>query len=164
MADSSPITATGCAVRRATLADLETMIRQRRAVFEENGNTRELDLVDRNFAEWVQPRLDESYFHWLAEDDGRAVGGAGLLLLDWPPSPRDPRGGMGFVYSVWVEPTHRRRGVASAVMRALHAWADAHGVGTLALHASESGRPLYTTLGYTPTNEMRLDLLPRRRD
>ena len=150
-------------IRRATLADVETMVRQRRAVFEENGNTRDLDLVDRNFAEWVRPRLDESYFHWLAEEDGRAVGGAGLLLLDWPPSPRDPRGGMGFVYSVWVEPTHRRRRVASAVMQALHAWADAHGVGTLSLHASESGRPLYATLGYAPTNEMRLDLLARRR-
>lgn len=163
MADSSPDIAAGYTIRRATLADLETMVRHRRAVFEENGKTRDLDLVDRNFAEWVRPRIDATYFHWLAEHEGRAVASAALLLLDWPPAPRDPRGGMGFVYSVWVDPRHRRRGVARAVMETLHAWADEHEVGTLALHASDSGRPLYAALGYLPTNEMRLDLLARRR-
>ena len=163
MTEPAASSATGCVVRRATLADLETMIRHRRAVFEENGKTRDLDLVDRNFAEWVPPRLDRTYFQWIAEQEGRAVGSAGVLLLDWPPSPRDPRGGLGFVYSVWVDPTHRRRGVASAVMRAMDVWADEREVGALALHASDSGRPLYATLGYAPTNEMRLDLLARRR-
>lgn len=161
MPDSPPPPA-GYTIRCATLADVATIVGQRHATFVDTGKTRHLDLVDRNFAAWLPPRLDSTYFHWLADHEGRAVGGAGILLLDWPPSPRDPRGGMGYVYSVYVEPAHRRRGVATAVMRALHAWAEERGVGALALHASAAGQPVYAALGYLPTNEMRLDLLARR--
>jgi GNAT superfamily N-acetyltransferase len=117
------------------------------------------DLVERAFAEWLPSRLGTTYFHWLAEYDGRLAGSAGVLLLDWPPSPRDPRGGLGFIYNVYVEPAYRRRGVARATLAALHQWAQERGLGALALHASEEGRPLYETLGYLPTNEMRIDFL-----
>ena len=65
---------------------------------------------------------------------------------------------MGFVYNVYTEPAHRRRGVARALLDVLHDWALARGLGAIGLHASAAGRPLYETLGYRPTNEMRLDL------
>jgi hypothetical protein len=45
----------------------------------------------------------------------------------------------------------------------LHQWAEGRGLGALALHASEEGRPLYETLGYEPTNEMRVDFLAMAR-
>jgi GNAT superfamily N-acetyltransferase len=149
-------------IRRATLADIAVIARHRRAMFEDAGTATNLDLVERNFTAWLPARLDATYFHWLAEHEGGPVGSAGVLLLDWPPSPRDPRGGMGYVYNVYVEPAHRRRGVARAAMQALHDWAGARGLGALALHASAAGRPLYETLGYLPTSEMRLDLVAGR--
>ncbi|HEX2781452.1 MAG TPA: GNAT family N-acetyltransferase [Gemmatimonadaceae bacterium] len=161
MSDSPRSTAAEYAVRRATRADMATIVRQRCAIFEEAGRTQYLELVERNFAAWLAERLDATYFHWLAEGEGRPVGGAGLLLLDWPPSPRDPRGGIGYVYNVYVEPAHRRRGVARAVLEALHAWARERELGAVALHATDAGRPLYEALGYTPTSEMRLMLAAR---
>jgi GNAT superfamily N-acetyltransferase len=146
-------------IRRATLADGATIARHRRAMFEDIGATRNLEQVERAFTDWLPLRLDQTYFHWLAAHDRRPVGSTGVLLLDWPPSPRDPRGGLGFVYNVYVEPAHRRRGVARALLEALHGWARGRGLGALALHASEDGRPLYEALGYLPTNEMRIDFL-----
>lgn len=148
----------GYSIRGATLADTRTIARHRRAMFEDIGVAHNLDVVEQAFAGWLPSRLDRTYFHWLAEHEGRPVGSAGVLLLDWPPSPRDPRGGLGFIYNVYVEPAHRRRGLARATLEVLHAWARERGLGALALHASEDGRPLYETLGYVPTNEMRVKL------
>jgi GNAT superfamily N-acetyltransferase len=149
----------GYTIRRAAGPDMATIARHRRAMFEDLGATTDLDAVERAFAAWLPARLDATYFHWLADHEGDAIASAGILLLDWPPSPRDPRGGLGFVYNVYVAPVHRRRGLARALMLALHEWAQARGLGAVALHASEHGRPLYEALGYLPTNEMRIDFL-----
>lgn len=143
----------------ATHADAPIIVRHRRAMLEEVSVKHDPDLVERAFAAWLPSRLGTTYFHWLAERGGIVAGGAGVLLLDWPPSPRDPRGGIGFVYSVYVEPAQRRRGIGRATLMALHEWAQQRGLGALALHASEDGRPLYETLGYLPTTEMRIDFL-----
>src|SRR5690348_1766947 len=131
---------TGYAIRRATLADVAVIARHRRAMFEEIGSTQNLDVVERAFADWLPSRLDATYFHWLAMHDARPIGSAGVLLLDWPPSPRDPRGGLGFIYNVYVERAHRRRGIARATLEILHQWAHDRGLGALALHASDDGR------------------------
>ena len=155
----------GYRVRRATHGDMATIVRHRRAIFEEAGRTVNLDAAERGFAAWLEARLDATYFHWLAEDArGETVGGAGALLLDWPPSPRDPRGGICYVYNVYVEPAHRRRGVARAVLDELHGGAERErALAAVALHATDVGRPLYEALGYRATNEMRLLLTDAER-
>ncbi len=54
------------------------------------------------------------YIGWLTEDEGKVVAGAGLLLLDWPPHPLDPRSTQrGYLLNVYVEPEYRRRKLAS---------------------------------------------------
>ena len=153
-----PSLPSGYAIRRATLADIAIIAAHRRVMFEEIGAAQNLDLVERAFADWLPSRLDATYFHWLATYGGTPIGSAGVLLLDWPPSPRDPRGGLGFIYNVYVEREHRRRGIARATLEQLHQWARDRNLGALALHASEDGRPLYEALGYEPTNEMRIKL------
>ena len=132
-------------------------------MFEDIGTPGDLDAVERAFATWLTSRLDQTYFHWLVEHEGSPVASAGVMLLDWPPSPRDPRGGLGFVYNVYVHAGHRRRGIARVLMLAVHDWARDRELGAVALHASDDGQPLYEALGYVPTNEMRLDLLPNAR-
>lgn len=163
VAERQPPSLAGYTIRRATLADTAVIARHRRSMFEEIGSARNLDLVEHAFAEWLPARIDQTYFHWLAVHDDAPVGGAGVLLLDWPPSPRDPRGGLGFIYNVYVDPAHRRRGIARATLETMHQWAHDRGLGALALHASEDGRPLYEALGYLPTNEMRIDFLASAR-
>src|SRR4051812_12005427 len=123
VAARSPSLPASYSIRRASLSDAAIITGHRRAMLEELGSTRDLDLVARAFADWLPSRLDQTYFHWHAVSGGRPVASAGVLLLDWPPSPRDPRGGLGFVYNVYVEPAHRRRGLARATLEALHQWA-----------------------------------------
>ncbi len=40
-------------------------------------------------------------------------------------------------------------------MQAVMAWAKSQGCDRMVLHASDLGRPLYQSLGFSPTNEMR---------
>ena len=60
---------------------------------------------------------------------------------------------------MYTDPAHRRRGLARRLMETMIAWARAEGHATLYLHASDEGRGLYESLGFAPTNEMRLVLL-----
>jgi len=43
-------------------------------------------------------------------------------------------------------------------MEAMIAWCKKEGFARVTLHASEHGRHLYETLGFEPSNEMRLNL------
>ena len=57
--------------------------------------------------------------------------------------------------NVYTEPAWRRRGIARALMHAMMRWSTERGFDRVVLHASEAGRPLYASLGFAATNEMR---------
>lgn len=103
------------------------------------------------------------YVGWLASPSAapdEIVGGAGVLLRPFLPRP-NPAGGAplvgreALVVNVYTDAAWRRRGVARRLMEAILAWAPTAGVVNVVLHASDDGRPLYESLGFVPTNEMR---------
>lgn len=106
------------------------------------------------------------YVGWLAyvaEHPEQVVGGAGMLLRVAPPtvahratSPTVREGVQALVINVFTEPQWRRRGVAALLMQQLIDDARARNVINVVLHASDDGRALYESLGFVPTNEMRL--------
>jgi len=71
-------------------------------------------------------------------------------------------GPLPLAVNVYTEPGSRRRGIARALMQAMMEWARAEGFDRLLLHASDNGRPLYRSLGFAPTNEMRWSIDSRR--
>jgi GNAT superfamily N-acetyltransferase len=87
---------------------------------------------------------------------GRPVGGGLLWLQPRPPSPRF-RHQMGpYIFSVYTEPDHRGKGVATQLVSALVDSAWARGYVRVELHSTEMGRHLYEQLGFVPTTQMRL--------
>jgi len=62
------------------------------------------------------------------------------------------------VLNVYTEPAFRNRGLARRLMHAVIDWCRAQGLASVQLHASDAGRPLYESLGFGATNEMRLSL------
>ncbi|MFC5656988.1 GNAT family N-acetyltransferase [Streptomyces nogalater] len=63
--------------------------------------------------------------------------------------PGNPRGRVGYVFSVATDPDARRRGYARACMQELLAWFRARGAGHVLLNASPQAEPLYASLGFT---------------
>ena len=88
-------------------------------------------------ADYLATHVDgETYRVWVAEDGGRIVAMAGLVIVDRPPHPRSRRNGEGFVVNVYTLPRWRGSGVGRAVMDALVAEARRCGC-----DASSCGRP-----------------------
>jgi hypothetical protein len=56
---------------------------------------------------------------------------------------------------VYVERDYHRRGVVRRHMEAIISWVPETNVVWLVLHASDEGRPLYKSMEFEPTNEMR---------
>ncbi|OIJ66269.1 GNAT family N-acetyltransferase [Streptomyces mangrovisoli] len=70
----------------------------------------------------------------------------------------DPRGGVGFVFSVATDPDARRRGYARASMDVLLTWFRERGVRRVQLTASAEAKPLYVSLGFRPKPDPLLEL------
>jgi GNAT superfamily N-acetyltransferase len=146
--------------RPITTDDPELICEQRERMFRESnapGRTEDiLKTQTAHFRPWLAQRLrDGSYFGYIVEDAGKSVAGIGLMLIDWPPGPAHPTSDKrGYVLNVFVEPSHRRKGVAVKLMDLADRDFAARGVNYAVLNATRMGRPLYEKLGWTVTNEM----------
>jgi ribosomal protein S18 acetylase RimI-like enzyme len=144
--------------RQATAADAPLITNHRRRMFVDAGRRDDqvLQLMAQAHEPWVAQALTNGhYLGWLTEDGGKVIAGAGLLLLDWPPHPLDPRSSLrGYLCNVYVEPSHRRRKLASNLIELALAEARRRGIRVVALHSTEEGRALYEANGFRATNEM----------
>jgi ribosomal protein S18 acetylase RimI-like enzyme len=144
--------------RLAVAADASLITRHRRRMFVDAGRRDDqmLQIMAETHEPWVAKAIvDGRYIGWLTEDEGQVVAGAGLLLLDWPPHPLDPHSTQrGYLLNVYVEPSHRRRKLASHLIDLALAEARRRGIRVVSLHSTEEGRDLYQANGFRPTNEM----------
>jgi ribosomal protein S18 acetylase RimI-like enzyme len=138
-------------------SDLDLICHHRESMFRDMGSPDETLAAMRGpFREWLVSHLaDGSYFGFIAEEGSAPVAGVGLMAIDWPPNLRDPHASRrGYVLNMYVEPSHRRQGLARKLMERAEEEFRARGIGYAILHASESGRPLYESTGWAQTNEM----------
>lgn len=149
-------------IRPATLDDAAVLARHRRDMFRAMGYRDEeaLAAMESAFVAWVRRRMAaDEYLAWLAVDEsGHTVAGAGVWLMDWPPHMVGPGAPRANVLNVFVELEWRRRGIARRLMDVALDACRTRGVRAVILHASPDGRALYESLGFAPTNEMRLML------
>jgi len=149
----------GIVTRAATADDIARIARHRRLMFEEMrlASGAALEQVERDTQAALTHAMIEGYYrHWFAEDAGRVIAGAGVIVARWLPMPQEPALMRATVLNVYTERSHRRRGIARQLMQVVIAWCRGAGLAVVQLHASDDGRPLYESLGFRPTNEMRL--------
>jgi GNAT superfamily N-acetyltransferase len=149
-------------IRTATTADIECIIHHRREMFRAMGflDQPALERMAATCRAYFSLALAEgSYRGWMAVSaDGSIVGGGGIVVMVWPSNPRDPQTRRAMILNMYVEPEFRRRGIARALMQTMIDWCRVERFSTVELHASDDGRPLYESMGFRPTNEMRLAL------
>ncbi len=146
--------------RIAIAEDAQLIAAHRRAMFAAMRAADEsvLAALENASAPWTERMIREGrYLGWITSEDGKAVASAGMVILDWPPHPLDPEGTLrGYLLNVFVEPSHRRRGLARGLVQLCLDEARRRKIRVVTLHASDAGRPLYESLGFEMTNEMRL--------
>lgn len=152
---------TGYDIRPATEEDLDVVLYHRRRMFEDMGFTdaEALRTMLGNSTELLRRGLmDRTYRGWLVESGGAVVAGGGVIILEFQSHPMDPRPQRAWVVNMFTEEAHRRQGLARRLMEIMLDWCRTEGMRYLYLHASDGGRPLYESLGFEPTNEMRVSL------
>lgn len=156
-------------IRRATVGDVGVIARHRVAMFRDMGagalpdekDAEPLEAASREYLSQAMPT--GLYRGWLVEQKHAIVGGGGLVVQRGVPRPENLYGHEeAYLLNVYVEPAHRRRGLARQLMDVMLTWSREHRLARIVLHASDDGRSLYESLGFSGVDtEMRLTL-PRR--
>jgi len=147
-------------IRTATVEDVPLFLHHRREMFRAMGYTDPavLEGLEGLAEQYFQEGFEKGIFHgWLAINPlGTVVGGGGVAAVALPPGPYSPTPTRPEILNVYVEPAYRRRGIARRLMEVMVDWCRARGFASVYLHASDEGRPLYTSMGFEPTPEMNL--------
>lgn len=147
------------AIRQATADDAALITALRRAMFAEMGYAAYIEASDMDaaYTRWASERLgDQKMVSWLVQTDaGAIVGSAGVEISEGAPHPVDLSTRRGLIVNVYIAPEHRRQGLARRLLHTALDWCAAQHIRVITLHASDQGRPLYESLGFELTNEMR---------
>ena len=147
-------------IRSATPSDIPEILSQRRRMYEDMHYSAANLLTEmvRITAAYLEVAMRNQTFHaWLACID-RPIAGGAVIISPWPAHPYDLECRRATILNVYTEPEYRRRGVARQLMQTMIAWCESEGLARVTLHASDDGRHLYESLGFEPSNEMRLKL------
>ena len=155
---------TGYTIRRTTPSDAAVIAHHRVSMFRDMGEVPTpalaTELLEASQTVLAALLREGSYVGWLAVGaHDEVLAGAGVHIKSTLPRITHEgllaRGPLPLAVNIYTEPGSRRRGIARALMHAMMEWARGQGFDRLLLHASDAGRPLYRSLGFAPTNEMR---------
>lgn len=148
-------------IRPAGLADLETFVAHRAAMFRDMayGDEAGLARMAPEFRGLLHSWLTTGQVRgWIAESDGGVLGGALLELREALPSPLTAQRVRGYLFNVYVAPEARGQGLARRLTEAALDEAKRAGLEMVELHASKDAEALYRGMGFEPTPEFRLIL------
>jgi GNAT superfamily N-acetyltransferase len=149
-------------IRPGTLADIPTIVHHRRRMCEDMGYSQDaaLSAMVSATADYLEKAIsDGSFRSWLAcDDDGKVVAGGAVVISPWPAHAYEPLCRRATILNIYTEPKYRRRGIARQLMETIINWCKEESFSRVTLHASDQGKPLYESLGFELSNEMRLNL------
>ncbi|EWM52484.1 GNAT family N-acetyltransferase [Ruminococcus flavefaciens] len=108
----------------------------------------EAEHIKEGLPRYYAKHLNDDFFAYIAEDEGRVIGSAFLTVTEFPPNTSFPNGRVGTVLNVFTEASRRRQGIATALMELLISDAKNMELDYIELKASKDGYPLYRKLGF----------------
>jgi GNAT superfamily N-acetyltransferase len=149
-------------LRRATLRELDVLVRQRRDMWSDMGvkDQEQLNKQDRVFRSWARSRLKAgTLMAWVAETHkGTIVAGGTMWLRPSVLRPGTEHLAQPFLLSMYTEPKWRERRLASKIVDKAVEWAKENGYTEIMLHASRMGKGIYLHRGFKRTWEMKREL------
>ena len=151
-------------IRQVTPDDIPELLRHRQGMYEDMGynDAQAMSKMVETCRPYLAAALANGTLHaWLACVGEKVIAGGFVLVSPWPSHPYDGHCRRATILNMYTDPEFRRQGIARRLMQTMIGWCRREGFVRVDLHASDKGRPLYESLGFEPSNEMRLDLLTK---
>ena len=85
---------------------------------------------------------------WVAKAEGQIIASGAMSLVSVAPVPGDSNRLVGYLHSIYTDPSHRHRHCARQIVeRAIRVCREL-GIRRILLSASDAGRPIYEQLGF----------------
>ncbi len=137
---------------KATKNDIETLMKIRMEMLKEV-NALPIDYVfDKSFVENCRKNFEctgETQTDILCIENGEPVACANLCYLSMMPTFFHPTGKRAHLMNVYVKKDFRRKGLAKKMLELLIEEAKSRKVTEISLDATEKGRPLYESMGFS---------------
>lgn len=155
-------------LRKATGADIPTLARHHRLMFEEIRNTghepvdpARMAAVERAYSDKLHRELNTgTCTAWVVELEGIIAASGGMSRLHNVPVPEDPGCTVALLHSVYTDKEHRHQGCADMVVRAVLLHCQDEGIHRVQLVASSAGLSLYEAHGFSRIPNMMRRFLP----
>ena len=138
--------------KKATLEDIDELTQTRievlRAANQLPDDT-DMSEIKRQSFEYYQKALgDDSHIAYLIYDGNRFVGAGGVSFFQVMPTYHNPSGNKAYIMNMYTVPEYRRKGIAYKTLDLLVNDVLNRGITSIALEATDLGRPLYEKYGF----------------
>ena len=138
--------------RKASVRDLPLLVRTRLIVLRAaNGLPEDADLsalTESTRAYYERALADGAHAAYLVLDGEEFVGAGGISFYEVLPTCDNPSGQKAYIMNLYTAPAYRRQGIAHRTLSLLMDVARERGVTSVALEATDMGRPLYEAYGF----------------
>lgn len=137
---------------KATKNDIETLMKIRMEMLKEVNSLSDDYVFDKSFIENCRKNFEctgETQTDILCIENGEPVACAKLCYLSMMPTFSHPTGKRAHLMNVYVKKDFRRKGLAKKMLELLIEEAKSRRVTEISLDATEKGRPLYESMGFS---------------
>ena len=137
---------------KATKNDIETLMKIRMEMLKEVNSLSDDYVFDKSFIENCRKNFEctgETQTDILCIENGEPVACASLCYLSMMPTFSHPSGKRAHLMNVYVKKDFRRKGLAKKMLELLIEEAKSRRVTEISLDATEKGRPLYESMGFS---------------
>lgn len=140
-------------VRKADAEDIELLMKLRVEMLAVVNNIPESDISDEIRVNSERYFINGDSVTALAFDGDIPVGCATICFIGVMPTFSHPSGVRAHIMNVYTRAEYRRKGAARMMMELLLDEAKTRGASSITLDATESGKPLYSALGFRTSEE-----------
>ncbi len=102
------------------------------------------------FIPFLEKDWIEIFRYFLVQEKMQIVGGCGLAFRQMIPSRYCPTGRNGYIWNMYVERSHRKRGIGGKLVKHVLDYCKKEGIFLVELHTSGMGKSVYEKQGFLP--------------